>query len=192
MIKTHCCENMKLKIGWDIIIYDERFDDYSFYHRNGGEADAEVHFCPFCGTSLPKSKRLLWIETLKKMGYENPYESINEIPAEYKTSEWYEKLENVPQFIEVDKSIYEVIPEEFSRQKENETTYDYTKRVEEEFYQKVTHWMCLEENMSPGLTKGKIYPFFYNEKEKEYVIVDDKGQKMIYYINVIGQYLKKC
>lgn len=101
-MREHCCEAMRQKLDYkceqhpnpydcpdNLIVYNARFDEYGIIIHDGGSSYVLIHYCPWCGTKLPNSKRDLWFETLEELGYDNPFEQ--EIPSEFITDEWYAK-----------------------------------------------------------------------------------------------------
>ncbi|MGN0496478.1 MAG: DUF6980 family protein [Lachnospiraceae bacterium] len=74
----------------NIIKYNNIFDEYGIVIHDEGESKVKIHFCPWCGKKLPKSKRDLWFDILDKMGFENPFE--DDIPEEFKSDEWRKNI----------------------------------------------------------------------------------------------------
>ncbi len=68
-----------------IILYDEIFNEYSIPHGDG-ISQVNIKHCPWCGATLPPSKRDEWFDTLEKMGFEDPSEQ--KIPEEFKSKKW--------------------------------------------------------------------------------------------------------
>jgi hypothetical protein len=98
MENKYCCEQMKNNITTssvtpdDLIVYSQKFDEYGIPVRDGGHSYVCIDYCPWCGMQLPNSKRDLWFEKLRSLGYENPLE--DEIPKEFKTNKWYTDTNN--------------------------------------------------------------------------------------------------
>ena len=101
MKKKHCCELMKDAVTFEcnqhgspfecpdsLIFYSLIYDEYGIIVHDGGASFREIHFCPWCGTKLPESKRDLWFDTLEEMGFDDPEEQ--DIPKEFHTDEWYQ------------------------------------------------------------------------------------------------------
>lgn len=97
---THCCQAMIQQISYQceqheskfdcpdqLVSYNEKFDEYSLIIHDGGSSILRIHFCPWCGATLPESKRDRWFNELEAKGFDNPFD--DEIPPEYKTGEWY-------------------------------------------------------------------------------------------------------
>ena len=68
--KKHCCEAMRyqLNLGCDqhpqqldcadtLIYHSEELAKYGIIIHDGGSAHSIIHYCPWCGTKLPDSKR---------------------------------------------------------------------------------------------------------------------------------------
>lgn len=72
-----------------LLSYNERFDEYGIIVHDGGISMSVIHFCPYCGTELPASKRDLWFDTLEKLGFDDPWEQ--QIPKAFETDAWYTK-----------------------------------------------------------------------------------------------------
>lgn len=98
----YCCEFMKyylelncdgtqknIKSSDQIVIYEQKFDEYGIVIHDGGDSYIEIKYCPWCGKELPKSKRDLWFEKLEEMGIDSPCEE--KIPKEFKTDLWRKK-----------------------------------------------------------------------------------------------------
>jgi hypothetical protein len=99
-MKKHCCETMcsvsKLSCEQhsnefdcpDVLVsYNEKFDEYGLIIRDGGAAVSHINYCPYCGFSLPESKRDLWFDTLESMGFDDPGEQ--DIPKQFLSGSWY-------------------------------------------------------------------------------------------------------
>ncbi|MGF6949812.1 hypothetical protein QF028_002317 [Neobacillus sp. B4I6] len=64
------------------------FDEYGIVMQEASRTSTiYIIYCPWCGTKLPNSKRRLWLESLEKLGYSNPFEQS--IPKKYMSGEWY-------------------------------------------------------------------------------------------------------
>ncbi len=46
-----------------------------------------IAFCPWCGATLPNSKRDRWFAELEALGITDPY--CQKIPARFLSDEWY-------------------------------------------------------------------------------------------------------
>ena len=79
---------MKQNIAEQIIYFNEVFDEYGITLTEDNVSFILLKYCPWCGSLLPESKRLIWFEQLEEMGYENPF-LRDDIPSKYKCAEWY-------------------------------------------------------------------------------------------------------
>ena len=70
-----------------LIAYWPKFDEYGIRVHDGGSSVSTIEFCPWCGASLPRSRRDEWFEQLEALGIDDPAES--EIPAKFATDAWY-------------------------------------------------------------------------------------------------------
>lgn len=73
-----------------VIVYSDRFDEYGIPVRDGGNSRIRINFCPWCGLELPPSKRDLWFETLRSLGFDAPLSQ--EIPEEFQSDRWWRRL----------------------------------------------------------------------------------------------------
>jgi hypothetical protein len=66
MIK-HCCVTMDdfLEENKVDIYYDKEFRRYSIGMKNGTGAVQTMHYCPWCGSKLPKSLFNQWFDILE-------------------------------------------------------------------------------------------------------------------------------
>jgi len=75
------------------IVYSKKFDEYGIKVIDGGSSSVKLEFCPWCGESLPKSKRGEWFNELERIGIVDPWTET--IPEKYQTDEGYrDRLEN--------------------------------------------------------------------------------------------------
>jgi len=101
-MKKRCCEKMleeasrtckdhedRFECPDCIISYLSQFDEYGIIVHGGGVSSIDIQFCPWCGASLPPSKRDIWLDTLSDLGYDDPYNQ--EIPEEFKSDLWFRK-----------------------------------------------------------------------------------------------------
>jgi len=59
-MNRHCCERMNLNDGEGAaILYISKFNEYGIPVLDGGSSYITLEFCPWCGTKLPPSKRIL-------------------------------------------------------------------------------------------------------------------------------------
>jgi hypothetical protein len=47
-----------------------------------------IVFCPWCGKSLPASKRDAWFERLKALGIEHP--AFSDVPEPFQSDAWWQ------------------------------------------------------------------------------------------------------
>lgn len=98
--KQHCCTSMTYHVNEvceahpdpsdcadRILYYEPRFDEYGIIIHDGGSSVIGIEYCPWCGATLPASKRDLWIETLESLGFSEPGEQ--DIPAAFTSDRWY-------------------------------------------------------------------------------------------------------
>ena len=87
-ITTTCPDHSDPADCPDILItYFARFDEYSIAVRDGGTAAVAIRYCPWCGKSLPESKRDRWFDELAALGYTDF--TGDDIPDAYWTDEWH-------------------------------------------------------------------------------------------------------
>ena len=104
-MKKHCCKEMdhQTSVRCDdhdnpyecpdsVVVYSEVFDEYGLIIHDGGQSSYTINFCPFCGFSLPESKRDKWFDELEKLGFDSPLFD-DEIPVKYKSNAWYKNDE---------------------------------------------------------------------------------------------------
>ena len=69
-----CCEEMKQNIAEQIIYFNEVFDEYGITLTEDNVSFILLKYCPWCGSLLPESKRLIWFEQLEEI---NGFHFIN-------------------------------------------------------------------------------------------------------------------
>jgi hypothetical protein len=69
-----------------LVAYIPKFDEYGIIVHDGGSSMIQIHFCPWCGTRLPESKRDQWFEELQRRGVD-PLKGP--IPPEFQDESWY-------------------------------------------------------------------------------------------------------
>ena len=72
-----------------LVSYSARFDEYGVRIHDGGSSSLLISFCPWCGASLPASRRDEWFTTLEGMGFDDPWEQ--DLPSEFTTDAWYRR-----------------------------------------------------------------------------------------------------
>lgn len=77
---------------WDcpsvMIAYIEQYDEYGIPIRDGNDAYWKIDNCPWCGASLPPSRREQWLRKLRAMGFD-PLTDFDRIPQAFKSARWY-------------------------------------------------------------------------------------------------------
>jgi hypothetical protein len=68
------------------IIYSKKFDEYGLKILDGGSSSILIGHCPWCGQTLPDSKREKWFEEIEQLGI-NPW--TEDVPDKYNTDEWF-------------------------------------------------------------------------------------------------------
>ena len=99
--KTYCCEMMTAQIAHHceqhadvfacpdaLIVYTPQFDKYGIIIHDGGSASITIHYCPWCGTTLPDSKRDRWFDELAALGFDDPV--MQPIPEAFMSDAWYQ------------------------------------------------------------------------------------------------------
>ena len=90
MSKTYfCCEAMAKNVENGAIRYSDIFDEYGIPLPEDSVSVIRVSHCPWCGTTLPKSKRNEWFQKLERLGYDAHLFDEN-IPVDFKSSKWRE------------------------------------------------------------------------------------------------------
>lgn len=96
----HCCELMHSYVNAECvehpdpfdcpdrqIYYSARFDEYGLIVHDNGTSYRVIKYCPWCGATLPESKRDEWFDALKALGYNDP--SRQDIPEKFLSGAWY-------------------------------------------------------------------------------------------------------
>ena len=98
---SHCCEQMRQQAEFQcpdhpdpagcvdaLIGFAPRFDEYGIWVHDGPGGDATswvtIRYCPFCGASLPRSRRDEWFETVESMALDP-----EPAPATMRTFGWW-------------------------------------------------------------------------------------------------------
>ena len=98
----HCCPAMtynanfwcvKCKNEWKcpdkIIYYSSTFDEYGIIHK--GQLDILIiNNCPWCGKTLPQSKRKEWFNVLDNLNID-PWKNYKIIPKWLQKHAWWKK-----------------------------------------------------------------------------------------------------
>jgi hypothetical protein len=69
-----------------LIDYVLKFDEYGIIVHDGGGSMVQIMFCPWCGATLPDSKREMWFDELEGAGFDPLFDDI---PVEYQSDAWY-------------------------------------------------------------------------------------------------------
>jgi hypothetical protein len=78
-MREHCCEPMRTHVqaisepaalvaSDRAVLYDLVFDEYCLAAQDTALAAEVLHYCPWCGVSLPASKRARWFSELDRLG----------------------------------------------------------------------------------------------------------------------------
>ena len=94
---TYCCEMMKRNgfcecnenAGDKTIFYSKRFDEYMIPVSEDGLSGICIAYCPWCGKTLPESKRERWFEELEAMGIEFSLLDTEQVPPSYLSDAWW-------------------------------------------------------------------------------------------------------
>lgn len=100
MCHSYCCETLKQAVTFQcdvhedpfscpdtLLYYAEIFDEYGIIIHDGTASYQAIDYCPWCANPFPSSKRDLWFDTLKLLGFDDPWHQ--DIPEIFKTNEWY-------------------------------------------------------------------------------------------------------
>jgi len=71
-----------------LVAYLSKFDEHGLVVHDGGSSIVQIHFCPWCGTRLPESRRDQWFEELEKRGIDP---LSDHVPPEFQSEAWYRK-----------------------------------------------------------------------------------------------------
>jgi hypothetical protein len=64
-------------------------DEYGLIIHDGGTSLRAILYCPWCGATLPASKRERWFDELAALGFDNPI--VQPIPIAFTTDAWYRR-----------------------------------------------------------------------------------------------------
>ena len=88
-VEHRCSEHSNRSDCPDALVeYSPKFDEYGLFVHDGGASSISIEFCPWCGASLPKSKRNQWFERLASRGFHDPLNQ--EIPSEFHSDTWWQ------------------------------------------------------------------------------------------------------
>lgn len=84
---THCCEIMRMHLesGELYLSYIPKFREYGIHYNDGGTSRQVIHFCPWCGSKLPPSRRNEWFDELDRLGLDPD----DELPIEFTNDAWW-------------------------------------------------------------------------------------------------------
>ena len=85
----HCCGEMTrlLAVGEVSLIYTDRHRSYGIlYPPECGLGQQVIHFCPWCGSKLPRPLDDEWFDLLEGLGLEPGDPNI---PAEMRSDAWW-------------------------------------------------------------------------------------------------------
>ncbi|GMV26550.1 MAG: hypothetical protein AMXMBFR58_25810 [Phycisphaerae bacterium] len=88
----HCCRKMSFVLGAGeyAVTYIPKYDEYGVLVRRSDDEFMQIRYCPWCGNSLPRSKRAQWFRILER---EHLEPDSPEIPPKMRTDAWWrEKL----------------------------------------------------------------------------------------------------
>lgn len=95
-----CCDQMRAELiknapsagrEWPpdaILAYSPKYDEYGLIVHDGGSSTVQIHFCPWCGTRLPESRRDQWFDALRQRGIDP---LSGRIPPEFQSDAWYRR-----------------------------------------------------------------------------------------------------
>jgi len=99
--ERHCCRRLARAVALKcarhpdptecpdaLVGYSPGFDEYGIRVHDGGTSMVLIHFCPWCGTKLPASKRHRWFEELEGQGIDP---AVDIVPSEYQTDRWWRR-----------------------------------------------------------------------------------------------------
>ncbi len=91
-----CCTEMKGRLAFtceqhadpfecpdNLVVYNEKFDEFGLIVHDGGPSYILIGFCPWCGTRLPESQRDRWFDEIEAKGF-----TEDNLPPEYRTGAW--------------------------------------------------------------------------------------------------------
>ena len=81
-----------------MVYFSSKFNEYGLPIHDGENGRATsyilIQYCPWCGKKLPESRRDEWFDRLAKLGFDTPFDQLDKIPLEFKSSEWYSNFES--------------------------------------------------------------------------------------------------
>ena len=90
-MREYCCENMAYAVKESdvAVCYNEKFREYGIRVLDGGSAQIEIYFCPWCGEKLPVGLRDEWFAALDSLGIDDPEDE--RVPEAMKSDIWWKK-----------------------------------------------------------------------------------------------------
>lgn len=89
---THCCQFMAAYSNEldGLILYRPYFREYTV--KVGNNILQRIHWCPWCGNSLPPYLSDIFFKTIQKeLGVDIGLSEIKNLPEEFQTDEWWKK-----------------------------------------------------------------------------------------------------
>lgn len=97
----HCCLDMASAIAHPILTWPSgenrildwvaAWDEYRIPMTFDGYTSTLIRQCPWCGAQLGASKRDLWYQTLRALGYDDPGNEA--VPDEFASDRWWRTRE---------------------------------------------------------------------------------------------------
>ncbi|AIL64644.1 hypothetical protein NOVO_01210 [Rickettsiales bacterium Ac37b] len=92
---SFCCGNMEYYVKENKeITYDIHLRYYGLKLADDDSGTVQqLFYCPWCGTKLPKSLELKWVQVLnEEYNIKDPiFDDADKIPSEFYTDEWWKK-----------------------------------------------------------------------------------------------------
>jgi len=91
----HCCDTMEFYATEknSLVEYDREDRSYSFFlYKDSRGTNQIMHYCPWCGSKIPKDLRDIWVKILQEeYGLKEPYLNRDKLPREFLSDEWWKK-----------------------------------------------------------------------------------------------------
>lgn len=97
ILESHCCLGMAYAISRPlltphqgpnrIVDWIASWSEYRIPVPYDGYASTILRFCPWCGSSLPRSRKEEWYQTVYELGFTDPGEQ--DIPAAFNSDSWW-------------------------------------------------------------------------------------------------------
>ncbi|GAB3584161.1 DUF6980 family protein [Calidifontibacter terrae] len=72
--------------------YYDSIREFGITIFDGGSSHMMIEYCPYCGERLPESLEGEWVRALAQLGYDDPFDSEESIPAQYQSGKWWRDL----------------------------------------------------------------------------------------------------